>query len=181
MDESMNSVHSISAMDISPASSPIVATNSAPLNSSVLTAFQHQQQLLSNVLFSTTKTSNTIEESNEIRQRIVTDPLATISETKTEIKIEIKPKKTSTTKMFLPFGLVVVVLLYFFAFSSTKLSIVSEKSTLKNVTDYLHEHLFGQEKGLQAFENALAKHKNFSVILIEVNSRQLTFISPRED
>ncbi|CAF4535049.1 unnamed protein product [Rotaria sp. Silwood2] len=51
MDDSMNSVHSISAMDISPASSPIGTINSIPSNHSLLNAFQQQQQLLSNILF----------------------------------------------------------------------------------------------------------------------------------
>ncbi|CAF3426513.1 unnamed protein product [Rotaria sp. Silwood1] len=51
MDDSMNSVHSISAMDISPASSPISTINPIPSNHLLLNAFQQQQELLSNILF----------------------------------------------------------------------------------------------------------------------------------
>lgn len=47
----MNSVHSISAMDISPASSPRTAMNAIPSNPFVLNAFHHQHELLSNMLF----------------------------------------------------------------------------------------------------------------------------------
>ena len=46
MDESMNSVHSISAMDISPASSPATSMQPFPSNHNLINAFQQQQQKL---------------------------------------------------------------------------------------------------------------------------------------
>ncbi|CAF5209077.1 unnamed protein product, partial [Rotaria magnacalcarata] len=52
MDDSMSSVHSISAMDISPASSPRNAMNQFPSDHLLVNTFQQQQQSLSNILFS---------------------------------------------------------------------------------------------------------------------------------
>ena len=180
MDESMNSVHSISAMDISPACSP---TQPVPSNSSVLTAFQHQQQVLSSTLFSTTKPASevderpifstlnkTFEETNQLRQRIVTDPLASLPETETQTM----PKKTSANKMFLVV-LVVPLLIYFLGYFRATPVLLSQKSAIQNATEYLRGHLIGQDKALQAFESALEKHKNFSMILIQVKEGRTRF------
>jgi hypothetical protein len=69
MDESMNSVHSISAMDISPASSPMSSIHPIPSNHVILNTFQQQQELISNIIFNSPK----INEYQSTNKKLIPD------------------------------------------------------------------------------------------------------------
>jgi hypothetical protein len=200
MDDSMNSVHSTSAMDISPASSPIMAINPIPSNHLLLNAFQQQQELLSNILvnasninkhlisdeyennskslclYSTVLTDNNDEiksqiipdESNQFRQRIIKESIPSIIE---PIPIIKKPESNSSQRSFNKTLLFIPILLFviYFIVQHLNTSIVLPRSSnWQNASEYLIQNLIGQDQGLQEFKDTMEKHKNFSIVLIEV-------------
>ncbi len=196
----MNSVHSTSAMDISPASSPIMAINPIPSNHLLLNAFQQQQELLSNILvnasninkhlisdeyennskslclYSTVLTDNNDEiksqiipdESNQFRQRIIKESIPSIIE---PIPIIKKPESNSSQRSFNKTLLFIPILLFviYFIVQHLNTSIVLPRSSnWQNASEYLIQNLIGQDQGLQEFKDTMEKHKNFSIVLIEV-------------
>jgi hypothetical protein len=200
MDDSMNSVHNISAMDISPASSPIMAINPIPSNHLLLNAFQQQQELLSNILFNTSNinkhpisdeyennskslclystvlTDNNDEiksqiipdESNQFRQRIIKESIPSIIE---PIPIIKKSESNSSQRSFNKTLLFIPILLFviYFIVQYLNTSIVLPRSSnWSNASEYLIQNLIGQDQGLQEFKDTMEKHKNFSIVLIEV-------------
>jgi len=206
MDDSMSSVHSISAMDISPASSPSTAINPIPSNHLLLNAFHQQQELLSNILlnasnmndyqsmnknlisdeydsnsksiclYSTVLTDNNDEikspiipnQSNQLRQRIITESISSVLEPTLSIK---KPESNSSRQsfnkilFFIPILLFITFLIAQYFNTST---ILPRSSNWQNASEYLTQHLIGQDQGLQEFKDAMENHKNFSIALIEV-------------
>jgi len=207
MDDSMNSVHSISAMDISPASSPRMVINPIPSNPLLLNAFQQQQELLSNILFnapnikdyqsinkhlipdeyednskslclySTVLTDNNDgiklqiipDESNQVRQRIIVEPtIPSVIEPKPIIKkAESNTSQRSFSKTFLFIPILLFVIYYIVQHLNTS-TILPRSSNWQNASEYLTKNLIGQDQGLQEFKDTMEKHKNFSVVLIEV-------------
>jgi hypothetical protein len=206
MDESMNSVHSISAMDISPVSSPKLAMNPIPSNHVLLNAFHHQQELLSNILFtapnlndyqatnrnlipdeydsnskslclySTVLTDNNDginsqnipDESNQLRQRIITESIPSVVEPSSTIKkseSNVSRRSFSKILLFIPILLLITYLTVQYLHPSISLP---RSSNWQNASEYLTNHLIGQDQGLQEFKDAMEKHKNFSIVLIEV-------------
>lgn len=203
MDDSMNSVHSISAMDISPASSPTTSMQPYPTNQYLINAFQQQQQrLLSDFLtapklteqkhihsdeqdqhsqglglFSSARGNQTInemrspvvpDESNELRKRITTDPLASVPDSTPNTK------QLESTSPRRPLGrismlLLLTVLIPYLTVSYLSPPVAIHRSTnWQNASDYLSKHLIGQEQGLRDFQEAINEHINFSVVLVEV-------------
>lgn len=198
MDESMNSVHSISAMDISPASSPRMALNAIPSSHLLLNAFHQQHELLSNILFSpsqaiinrnplsndgdmnsksmclysTVLTENNDgiqtqilpDESNQLRQR-VNPPIVPST-------IESSAIKPQSKRSFQKLVLLIIPMLFFIAYLISQVFhtpiLQPRVSHWQNASDYLMKNLIGQEQGLQEFKQAVEKHKNFSIVLIEV-------------
>lgn len=189
MDESMNSVHSISAMDISPASSPKITINQIPPNHLLLNAFQQQQELLSNMLFSTSHinknpisdeydnnsksaclystvlTENIPDETNQLRQRIITaEPVESTSTIK-QPPSDSSGRSFSKILLLIPIVLLIIYLTTQYFHTSV---ILPRSSSWQNASEYLTNNLIGQDQGLQEFKEAMEKHKNFSVVLIEV-------------
>ena len=198
----MNSVHSVSAMDISPASSPIMSVQACPLNQFVMNALIQQQKALPDRLtapklseqklihsdeqdqhsqglglFSSTRGNQMFQEmrspvvpdeSNELRQRINTDPLSSVVDSTPSAK---QLESTSTRR---PLGriamlLLLTVLIPYLTVSYLSSPVAIHRSTnWQNASDYLSEHLIGQEQGLRDFQEAINKHINFSVVLMEV-------------
>lgn len=202
MDESMNSVHSVSAMDISPASSPRMPLHPISSNHYVLNAFQQQQESLSNILlnssnlhdyplnnktniqddydmnsksiclYSTVLTDNNDinksppiipEETNQLRQRIVTESVPTNVESISTIKRTSK----SFNKLFLCIPIILCIVYFTMQHMNTSI-ILPRSSNWQNASEYLTENLIGQDQGLHEFKDAMEKHKNFSIVLIEV-------------
>jgi hypothetical protein len=202
MDDSMNSVHSISAMDISPASSPKTTINPIPSNPLLLNAFQQQQELLSNILFnasnmndyqlmnrnlisdeydnnsksvclySTVLTENNDgitsqiipDESNQLRERIIIkESIPSIVEPTPIIKKS--GRSFNKIVLFIPILLLIAYLIVQYLNTSV---ILSRSSNWQNASEYLTKNLIGQDQGLQEFKDAMEKHKNFSIVLIEV-------------
>ncbi|CAF0749909.1 unnamed protein product [Adineta steineri] len=197
MDESMNSVHSISAMDISPATSPKMTLNPIPSNHLLLNAFQQQQESLSNMLFSverqiinknpipddydnnsnslclytTVLTDNNIqtnpEESNQPRQRIKVEPVSTVVDSNPVInKTELKSSRKSISKLIFLIPLLFLILYIIVQHKNTS-SILPRTSNWQNASEYLSKNLIGQDQGLEQFKDAMVKHKNFSIVIIE--------------
>lgn len=207
MDESMDSVHSTSAMDISPASSPIHLINAISSDPLLLNAFQQQQRkLLQNILlnepnlndyrnmninpvsyepddnsksfcrFTTVLTENNddiipanhMDETNRIRQRIIPEPISPIVEyIPTVEKLESKSSGKSCSKIFL--FIPILMLIIYVAVQHMNKSVILPRSTnWQNASEYLSKHLVGQELPLEQFKDTMEKHKNFSIILIEV-------------
>jgi len=189
MDESMNSVHSISAMDISPASSPKITINQMPPNDLLLNAFQQQQELLSNMLFSTSHinknpisdeydnnsksvclystvlTENIPDETNQLRQRIITaEPVESTSTIK-QSPSNSSGRSFSKILLLIPIVLLIIYLTTQYFHTSV---ILPGSSSWQNASEYLTNNLIGQDQGLQEFKEAMEKHKNFSIVLIEV-------------
>ncbi|CAF0888647.1 unnamed protein product [Rotaria sordida] len=206
MDDSMNSVHNISAMDISPASSPISAINPISSNHLLLNAFQQQQELLSNILlnepnmndyrpinknpisyehdhnnskscglFSTVlsdnsdeiKTQNISDESNQLRQRIITESIPSIVDSIPTIKkSQSSSSQRSSMKIFL--FIPILILITYLIVQHLNTSIVLPRSTnWQNASEYLTKNLIGQDQGLEQFKDAMNKHKNFTIVIIE--------------
>lgn len=192
----MNSVHSISAMDISPASSPRTALNPLPSNPIVLNAFQHQQQSLSNMLFnSPLLNKNPFADDGDLNSRsflystvlnentdMIIPPVLPDENNQirqriitTEPIVSTPPPptvlKTTTgqsSKKFLFYIPLIVGVIYLFFLR--KHSVVSQprQSNWHNASEYLTKNLLGQEQALEQFKQTMNTHKNFSVVLIEV-------------
>ena len=187
----MNSVHSVSAMDISPASSPKLFMASIPPNHLVLNTFQQQHELLSNALFTTSQVhdhhrplnnglptafTNQIddlpEETNQIRQRIVETEsiLSPVQETVVTSKSQ---PKSSVRLLSQILSLISVSLLFIYLaahYSSAPITI-ARSTHWQNASDYLIKHLIGQEQGLVEFKGAMKNHRNVSIVLIAVTIR----------
>lgn len=207
MDDSMNSAHSVSAMDmdISPASSPRLPLNPITPNPYLINTFQYQQELLANILlnqpnindysirkqthiqdddfdvnskstclYSTVLTENNDEnksppiipeETNQIRQRIISEsiPTATIVE-----PTLIKKKSSRSFSKILLFIPIVLSIIYFLIQYMNKSIIIPRSSNWQNASEYLTQNLIGQDQGLNELNDTMKKHKNFSIILIEV-------------
>ena len=202
----MNSVHSISAMDISPASSPRTAMNAIPSNHFLLNAFHQQHELLSNVLlnpivihdkpiinknplsddydmnsksmclYSTVLTENNDDgiqtqflpdESNQLRQRMVPTAVSSSIESPS-----IKLQSTSSKRSFQKLSLLIIPIVFLVAYLISQFFhtpiLQPRVSHWQNASEYLMKNLVGQEQGLQEFQQAIEKHKNFSIVLIEV-------------
>ena len=205
MDESMNSVHSISAMDISPASSPRTTMNTIPPNPSVLSAFQQQQELLFNMLsnrvdmsdyplinknplsdeyenqsksvclYSTVLTENNEpiqspilpDESNQLRQRMITASVPSVIESPSTHSQSV-PSKRSFQKIALLLIPIVLFIIYLMTQSFYRPILLPRASHWQNASEYLTKNLIGQEQGLQEFKETVEKHKNFSIVLLQV-------------
>lgn len=205
MDESMNSVHSISAMDISPASSPRTAVNPLPSNPIVLNAFQHQQQSLSNMLFnSPSLNKNPFVDDGDLNSRSFlystvlnenTDmiiPPVVIPDESNQIRQRIittepivsptptVPKTTTTTgqssKKFLFYIPLIVGIIYLLFLRGHSVVSQPRQSNWHNASEYLTKNLLGQEQALEQFKQTMTTHKNFSVVLIEVKTKGKTLI-----
>ncbi|CAF3332469.1 unnamed protein product [Rotaria socialis] len=201
MDDSMSSVHSISAMDISPASSPRNAMNQFPLNHLLVNTFQQQQQSLSNILFSEpnmndyppinenpmsnehddnskayclfssilTENNGDIrspiitDESNQLRQRIITEPNPSIGDAVPIIK---KSSQRSCYKIFLFIPIMICIIYSMSQYFNTSV-ILPRSTSWQNASEYLAKNLIGQEQGLEQFNDAMEKHKNLTIVLIE--------------
>ncbi|UJR23485.1 hypothetical protein I4U23_026484 [Adineta vaga] len=203
MDDSMNSVHNISAMDISPASSPRTALNPISSNHLLLNAFHQQQELLSNVLFNaptrhefsllnkkpisdendfnnssmclftTVLTDNNIQpilnESHHIRQRVVnTESVQSVIEQPKPMpkKSESNSSRSGFSKFLLSIPFLLLFTYLIVQYFNTPL-VLPRSSNWQNASEYLTKHLIGQDQGLKEFKDAMDKHKNFSIVLIE--------------
>jgi hypothetical protein len=202
----MSSVHSISAMDISPASSPSTAINPIPSNHLLLNAFHQQQELLSNILlnasnindyqsmnknlisdeydsnsksiclYSTVLTDNNDEikspiipnQSNQLRQRIITESISSIVEPTLSIKKSESNSSRQSFNKILFFIPILLFISYLIAQHFNTSTILPRSSNWQNASEYLTQHLIGQDQGLQEFKDAMENHKNFSIVLIEV-------------
>jgi hypothetical protein len=205
MDDSMNSVHSTSAMDISPASSPRSALNPISSNHLLLSAFQQQQQSLTNILFSasnkndyslinqnripdehdsnskslclytTVLTDNNLDnqsqtitnESNQLRQRIITEPVSSI--VKPIKRSESNSSRQSFSKILLLIPMLIFIIYFIVQHLNTSF-VQPRSSNWRNASEYLTKNLIGQDQGLEEFKDAMEKHKNFSIVIIEVIS-----------
>ncbi|CAF0789967.1 unnamed protein product [Adineta ricciae] len=204
MDESMNSVHSISAMDISPACSPKSALSPIPSNHLILNAFQQQQELLSNMLFSapsrqdfSISNKNPISEEHElnsnsmclfstvlsdnhgqafpddttcIRQRTVTkvESVPTVVDSMPTAKTcGSKSPRQGFSKLLLSIPLLICFIYLTVQYFNTPLIVLPRASSWQNASEYLTQNLIGQDQGLREFKDAMDKHKNFSIVLIE--------------
>jgi hypothetical protein len=191
MDDSMNSFNNISAMDISPASSPKTAMDPIPSNHLVLNAFQQQQELLSNIsfnppninripdeyennskslcLYSTVLTDNNDQnipnETNQIRKRIITESLSTVNELIHRSESKSSRRLFNKTFLLIPIAIIIV---YFIAQYFNTSIVLPRSSNWQNASEYLTKNLIGQDHGLEQFKDAMEKHKNFSIVIIEV-------------
>ncbi len=191
----MNSVHSISAMDISPASSPKTALSPIGPNHLLLNAFHQQQQSLANILcnspyinriqdnenskslclFSTILTDNndqnTSDETNQIRKRIVIpESVSSVNEPSPTInKSESNSSRRLFNKTFLLIP-ILIILTFFITQYLNPSNILPRSSNWQNASEYLSKNLIGQDHGLEQFKDVMEKHKNFSVVIIEVRS-----------
>ena len=201
----MNSVHSISAMDISPACSPKTALSSIPSNHLILNAFQQQQELLSNMLFSAPSrqdfslpNKNPISEEHElnsnsmclfstvlsdnhvqafpddstcIRQRTVNkveSVPSVVDSMPTTKTCESKSSRQGFSKLLLSIPLLICFVYLTVQYFNTPLIVLPRASSWQNASEYLTQNLIGQDQGLKEFKDAMDKHKNFSIVLIEV-------------
>lgn len=201
----MSSVHSISAMDISPACSPKTALSQIPSNQLILNAFQQQQELLSNMLFSapgrqefSLLNKNPLSDENElnsnsmclfstvlsdnhiqafpddsacIRQRTVNkvESVPSVVDSKSTTKTcESKSSRQGFSKFLLSLPLLLCFIYVTVQYFNTPLIILPRASSWQNASEYLTQNLIGQDQGLREFKDAMDKHKNFSIVLIEV-------------
>lgn len=205
----MNSVHSISAMDISPPCSPTMALPPIPSNQYLLNTFTQHQELLSNMLsrapnrndhslintyppsddnenhsnslclFTTVLTENTTtppmpDESNHVRQRVVTaNPVPASTDSQSVLKK--RDSRSSFSKLMFTLPLLLLVTYLTVQYLRKPLA-PPRASNLQNASDYLAQNLIGQEQALREFKDAMDKHKNFSIVLIEVSFSPLSVL-----
>ena len=111
-------------------------------------------------------------EVDQLRQRVIKEFVSAAAETPSPPLPTIKTSESNSSRksfskilLFIPIVLFITYLIVQYLNTSI---ILPRSSNWQNASEYLTKNLIGQDQGLQEFKDTMEKHKNFSVVLIEV-------------
>ena len=114
------------------------------------------------------KSTNILEESDQLRQRIITESVPSMNETASTIrKSHSKSSRLSCRKIIFFIPILIYIVYIIVQYWNTSI-VLPRPSSWQNASEYLTKNLIGQDQALKEFKNVMEKHKNFTIVIIEV-------------
>ena len=117
----------------------------------------------------TNKSFNSIDHSNQLRQRIAQELIPSINLESIEItkKSQSNSSQRSCYKNLLIMPIFIFTIYFLIQYMNTSV-VPSRTSNWHNASEYLTKNLIGQDQPLKEFKHMMEQHKNFTIIVLEV-------------
>ena len=109
-----------------------------------------------------------LEESDQLRQRIITESVpSTIKTASTITKHHPDSCRLSCSKIIFFLPILIFSVYIIVQYWNTSI-VLPRSSSWQNASNYITKNLIGQDQALEEFKDVVEKHKNFTIVIIEV-------------